>query len=559
MQKKLIIFSIFLYGWSPLISSHFPPWLSWHGESLSFLSIFIFAWMQLFYIQQKKDEKVIAVPAVAMVVIAIGLVVIIQGQLDVITYSGDIWIFLFYAFLCLICIVVGFNTPDGQKIADCNAFALVAWTLLAGAAVSTAIAFCQLFSLMEHVDWITRMTQVRRPGGNLAQPNNLATFQIMAIGSVIYLSEAKKLGKLGVYFLLGFLCIGLAMTESRAGAGGIFLLMIWWAVYAGKSTGHASLKASVITFISFAILFLSWPAILNSLMLTDQAIVSTTSSSRIKIWSELFNAVMLHPWQGWGAREVFKAQSALAENYPASSAFTYSHNIILDLILWFGLPIGLALTVIFAWWAWLRIKEAKTLQSWYAVAVIIPVVFHSLFEFPYSYAYIIAPAMFMAGALERQRKKISQFLISRKLVLGFMAISSAALLWSVREYVVLEEKFRASRFESAGIGPEQKNSAAMPIIFLTQLDALTNAARVRPVRNMTSDELLLLKNAVLHYPWPELQFRYALALALNNDLPESKRQLKIARNLYGENTYDWMRGEFFALGQHRYPELRGMP
>ena len=54
-----------------------------------------------------------------------------------------------------------------------------------------------------------------------------------------------------------------------------------------------------------------------------------------------------------------------------------------------------------AYWLWTRVKRVSSLVPWYCIALATPLLVHSLLEFPYAYAYFLAPVLFALGVLER--------------------------------------------------------------------------------------------------------------------------------------------------------------
>lgn len=539
---------------------HFPAWVSWHSEALAFFAVFLLAWCGLARVLRSPGPRSVALPFVVLPFIGLALVAALQRATGLMTFWGDVWALWFYMALCVACLILGFAaaTPSAQPCAAADAsapFTLLAFALLAGALASTVIAFAQVFSLWEHSEWIVRMPDLRRPGGNLAQPNHLATLLVMGVASLVFLYQSKKLGAIASGLLLLLLCAGVAATKSRTGALSLLALLGWWLLKRRAIGDPTPVWVGVGSGIGFIGMFWAWPQLLNAMLLSDQAGVNTTSSLRLEVWSQLVEAVTLRPWWGWGIHEVAKAHNAVAHSYVVSAPFTYSHNIVLDLALWVGLPLTCALVLVTGVWLWRRVRAANQLLPWYGLAVALPLAVHSLLEYPFAYAYFLAPVMFSLGVVEASVGAKPLVRIGVKPVATLLLVTTAVLAYSVVEYFEIEEDFRVARFEALRIGSPPPEHQRPRVIVFDQLGVLLDDARITPTPNMSSEAMQVVKNAALHYPSSATQYRYAVALALNGNPVEAARQIQIMRRLWGERQYEGVKRQIDELAT-KYPELR---
>ncbi len=137
---------------------------------------------------------------------------------------------------------------------------------------------------------------------------------------------------------------------------------------------------------------------------------------------------------------------------------------------------------------------------------------------------------------------------------GFVVL--AAIL--VRDYFLAEEDFRVARFEALKVGQTPESYERPRLILLNQLGAMSSATRVVPTAGMTNADIELLRKAALHYPWTAIQHRYALALALNGNLPEAERQLKVMRAMHGEKMHAAIMVQWQIWAQEKHPQLQGL-
>ena len=550
---SMILAISLVFSW--LVSSHFPPWMSWHNEVAAFFSTLLFAWLCMARLNFTKKSATVSVPQLALLLTAFAFVAIIQCTTGLITFWGDVWVFMLYTALCVVCVIFGF----AMRAQAARMLTSLAAVVVAGAFASAVIAWVQVLGVWESIDLISRMPQLRRPGGNLGQPNQLATLLLMGIASLLFLYESGKLKAVFVALIYFVLCVALAMTESRTGVLSLILLAGWYLSRSRQARfkiAHWGVMGACMTALTF---FWFWPSIFDFALQStgvDNAVVNTKPGSRLIVWPQLIEAVAQRPWLGWGLNQVPKAHNAVANSYLVSEPFSYSHNILIDLALGLGLPLAVLLVLATGVWLWRGVRRATQLLPWYCVAVVLPVAVHSMFEFPFTYAYFLVPVMLVLGMLEGLPGGKSALKIGIRPAAALLLAISAVAAWSVVEYVEIEEDFRVARFEALRVGQTPPNYERPRIVLLTQLDALLEGVRIIPRPGMSTIELDLAKNVALRYPWVATQNRYALCLALSGNSGEALRQLRVMRALHGEKEFTKIREIWHALGQQKYPELR---
>ncbi len=557
VRLTILVAVLLLCSWMQPV--HFLPWVSWHSEVLAFVAVGLFASIAVVR-QIKKDAGAwIGVPGVALPFFGLALLAVVQAAAGQMVFAGDALVFCFYLALCIAALVLGFGAGANSKDNTSQArvtLEVVAFTLLAGAFASAVLAFAQVLELWEQSAWINRMPQLRRPGGNLGQSNQLATLLLMGVISLMFLYESRKLKALVSVLIFLVLCTALAMTESRTGVLSFLLLCGWWFVK-NKRVGF-KLSPWVITLsgIGFLAFFWAWPSIFAFVLQISgvDAEVNTKAGMRLVVWPQLLEAVAQRPWWGWGLNQVPQAHNAVAHAYALSDSFSYSHNILLDLALGVGVPLTALLVLATGVWLWRRVRTANSLPPWYCLALVLPVAVHSMLEFPFAYAYFLVPVLFVLGVLEGAAGSKPVFRIGVRSAAALLLGVSALAAWSVVEYVAIEEDFRVARFEALRVGQTPADYQKPDIVLLTQLGALLNGARISPKPGMMVDELALAKKVALRYSWTMTQNRYALSLALNGDPEEAVRQLRVMRAMHDEKTYQQIKANWKDLA-HKYPQL----
>jgi hypothetical protein len=542
-----------------LTTEHFLPWVSWHSEAVVFLAVLVVAWIAVAELMRAPVAPTIALPSASLPFLGLALVAAFQRAVGVLSFDGDVWVLWFYMMLCITCLTIGFaaaSPPGGRGDRPSSSFTLLASTLVLGAVASTVVAFAQVFSLWEVSAWIVRMPDLRRPGGNFGQPNHLATLQVMGIASVVYLRDS--LGARARGLVLFVLCAGVAATESQTGALSLLGLLCWWLLKRRSIGDTTSAWLGAGYGLAFIGMFLAWPRLLNAMdLLGYQAAVRVAEGSRrIDVWSQLLHASAMRPWTGWGFRQVVAAHNAVVDQYAVSEPYAYSHNLVLDLVIWVGVPLALLFVSSAAIYLWRRSRASCQLLPWYGLAVVLPLALHSMLEYPFAYAYFLAPMMFVLGAVEASTGSEPLVRLPLTPTVALLAVTTALMAWSVVEYVGIEEDFRVARFESLRIGSPPPGHERPKVILFDQLGLLLDGARVTPRPNMSAEAMQLVKNAALHYPWSATQYRYAVALALNGNPVEATRQLRVIKRMWGDKVYRGVKQKIDELAVNEYPELR---
>lgn len=549
-RAPILVATAFVGGW--LTTSHITPWVSWHAEAPFFLAMLVAAWIGVWRLGCQFPRTCIAFPPPVWPLVMLLGAIFLQYVTGQIAFLGDVVVFALYVALCVVSLALGFASTQSNT-ARCllerppSPMALLSATLVFGGLASVVVALAQVLEVWDASPWILRMPSARRPGGNLGQPNHLTTLLVMALASAVFLHASKRMGHFATALVVTTLCAGLAITESRTGALSLFALLLWWGWKQPVVSPQASRWWAVGVGLLFMAMFQAWPALLGVIQGTPGMLRARMGSgaveARMDVWPQLIEAALQRPWVGWGIRQTAEAHNAVAHAYSFSLPFSYSHNLLIDLVLWVGVPTTSVLVIMTTVWLWRRTRVIQSPVPWYGFAVALPLAVHSMLEFPFAYAYFLAPAMLGLGAMEGALGTQTKTRLGLKAATGLLLLTSVLTVWSAVEYLRAEEDFRVARFELLRIGHTPDDYDRPSIILLTQLGALADATRIEPEFGMPAEDLDLLKKVALHYPWSGTQYRYALALALNDHPIEAARQLRVLRAQHGEKTYLKLRAQ----------------
>lgn len=540
-----------------LMPLHVLPWVSWSNEWPVFASIGGVAVALLF----RRTPIVLSV--VELFVACIGFLVIVQGVTGVIPFAGDSIVVGLYVWALAIAVLAGRTVRDIR-----SAVVVLAVTVCVVATISVFIALLQAFGVWTEWEWVNRMPLHRRPGANIGQPNLLATLIVWGLLGLDYLYRLDQRSKeprnmlvssTAILFLLLF---GAALTESRTGLIAISTLYLTWI---GMNWSHWSLlqrKCAGVPLVFYWFSIWLVPKLLHIFWQEGGGAASASfnlkAGTRLTVWPQLWDAVLLKPWTGWGLTNVSEAHNAVLDRYMQSEPFSYAHNIVLDLAIGMGLPLTACVVVVVAVWLFARVRVATALHGRFCLAMLFALAVHSMLEFPFSYAYFLFPAGFLVGVMERESPNKYSLEIPRVL---FVVVNLSAVFLSVGvalEYHEAEEDFRVARFQALRVGQTPTDYAAPKLHLLSQLDAMLVATRTTPHPGMPKSEIELLRKAAMRFPWTAIQGRYALTLALNGNVPEARRQLQVIRALYGEEMLRTFQAQWREKSLRQYPQLRGV-
>lgn len=562
----LAVSVLFVMGW--LATDHFPPWVSWHSELLFFIAAAVLLGHQLYRARKAPTPLELPCGMAVLVLMLIGIA-LLQWFFGQLVWHAQLALVFLYLVLALSGISSAwaearaardFSVSEGLQKTPGE---WLAWTILLGASASLLVAAVQVFQLREAAPWMVTMPFPRRPGGNLAQPNHLATLLVMALASACYLKALSRIGWTVLAALALLMLVGVAMTESRTGVLAALCLSAWLSLAPGKLRTRSSRWFGFTMAVATVILFALWPhfyrAVMGDVAVVSEGIERLATSGRdprVIIWSQLLDASMLKPWLGWGFLNTAEAHHAVSHLDGFSMPLTYSHNLVLDLVLWLGWPLALLVSGCGLYWLITRIRAVDSSLGWFGFGLLLPLLLHSLLEFPFVYAYLLLPSMLGLGYVEGAHRAGSPIVnIPRRLAETGLAIYVLLGVWSVVDYVRVEEDFRSLRFQVLGIG-NTMIPARPDLILLDGMSDLLASSQVPLTPSLTAEQLALIRTAALHHPWPATYYRYATALALSGDAAEARRQMQILRAQFGDKLASALIAQLNeALSKHQMAPL----
>lgn len=523
----LILFIIFFISFSWLSPNHYMPWVTSHSDFSIFLALF-FAWLYLFINIIK-----IYIPPFFLILVVFSFAPFFLFIVHRDILWGDVFIAFIYMLGFFSSVFLGFQIGIFNKNEIYKNIALV---FLFVSVVSVGIQLTQWLIINTGSILIVDFPPYARPFANFSQPNNCSTFLCIGLMACLYLYEKKYINQLCGTLLASFILFGIALTQSRTAWLFTLAFLIWW-FWKTQYFQTRLPQYSIFYFIGIFIFFIfTIPYISDSLGVTDTTDAFTRASSgylRIPMWHQMLMAIKEQPLWGYGWNQVSVAQLSVYLDHPTNEWIEHSHNILLDLLIWNGIPLGVLIIGFFTWWLYRLSQLATSIEAFIVLSMVGAVLVHAMLEYPLDYAFFLLPVGFLLGVVQAKDKNIKVIQIPREVITVFLVSSIILYIWVFIEYRIIEKDVELARFELANIGELHSEKSAPNIILLTQLREQIKFMRTEPTINMSTNELNWMRYMAYRYAMPISLYRYAQALALNGKESEAKKQLLIIKKLYG--------------------------
>ena len=557
-------------GWN--LPNHYPLWTTFHGEltaSIGVILLFVgMLWsptpfsLRLAPATAKSPvERVrLPLPMAVRVWVLIALVPPFQylaGQFD---FYGDALLGSLYALGVALSVYTGclWAAQAGSAKVLRALFLTIVW---AGVAAG-GIAFWQWMRLPTAGWWTMELIE-SRPYGNFAQPNLFGLFMVMGIVAATALFEMRVLQhRLSYYLVLAFFGWAMLVGESRASVLAMLSVAGFWFLT------HRRVATRLRWYEVAVALALGW-GVSRSLASIESALYLKAAVDRVTldmgpreaIWLQFWAAIRAHPWAGYGFGQGVAALREVAAHTGPARNTIYAHSVVLDLMVWVGVPLGLTLAAALGAWmfGWLRRADSveATVGRHGVFAFWLALVVQSLLEFPYAHTFFLLPAALLAGAVTRVPQTVAGSSPHKGYVAGFSAFALAALAvcllaLTTWDYLQFETEFRANRFDKGRFERPAEHERHRGPVMLDQLAALNASAHDSIARGMPPEQIERLGRLARRFHLLPTRFDYAKALALNGRMADAQAELQIIRGIYHPTLWiqierDWLDW----LAQHR--------
>ncbi|MBN9411696.1 MAG: O-antigen ligase C-terminal domain-containing protein [Burkholderiales bacterium] len=498
--------------------NHWLPWVSFHAEVwmavvLCGVSLFVLA----------RTQGALTWHGLAVLGLLLAAVPLVQLAGGLVLSKGLAWINSAYLLGLFAALMIGARWESAAPGEP------VLFVLLAAFIASFLSVGLQLHQWMQldGLPFLSMGGGPSRPSANIGQANHLATLHLWGLLAVTWAWLRGYFGPTGFFALAAFLLLGIALTESRAALlNGVLLCGVTW-LYRPRWPSRRVVWAAMGLVFALLVLMLTLPslgAVIHSFGESGTARLANPASANIRItaYTMLVDAALRQPWFGYGWGQTMLGQFAVALDHPSiNGVLGNAHNLLIDLVLWLGIPGGLAVAMTFAAWLLRCLRVLRAPENVVVLMAVLVLAVHSMVEFPLQYGYFLWPAGLLVGALNVRANFPAKTWGHRALLAGICLACGAFTLAAIRDYVVAEASFRSWRFHVARIGsvaPEPIPSLAV----LPQIESVLRVPRAAIRKGMTAEEINDYTEAMLALPSLANIFFLSQALAMNGRVEEAR-------------------------------------
>jgi O-antigen ligase len=436
---------------------------------------------------------------------------------------------------------------------------------VAAAILSVGMAMVQWLQLGP-ASWIDGLRPGGRPYANFGQPNNLASLLALGVAGILRWFELRRIGAAAAALAVAFLGFGMVMTQSRTAWLVVCMLFVWTLLMRRRTALRLKPATIVAGVVAFAVAVHLWGPLNDALLLAGSQPVEarTAAGTRALFWPAMWDAVWRQPWGGGGWTHATLAQQAVALDHVASGEqLTNSHNLLLDLLIWNGVPIGAFLIGALGWWLVRHLRACRDGEHAAVLVGVMALLIHAMLEYPLDYAFFLLPLGLWMGALdgcldsEPSAKPI--MLLPRWTIAAPLALLLVLAGRVGMEYMRTEEAARTLRFVLLGIGIDKVSTAPEPDVTLLDRPRAFHRFMLSHVREgLTGAELEWVRNVAQRHPSPSSLFRLALTLGINGEPAEAAHILAVLCHIQPAARCVEGRDAWVAM-QTRHPALTAIP
>ncbi|MDC5553052.1 O-antigen polymerase family [Acinetobacter baumannii] len=529
MQVFFLFLAAILLGFAWLSPFHYNPWVMFSSEISTFAAgLSVLA--ALFYHHIK-------IPRAQILLLPFTLIPIVQWGCGLVFDLSTALLSTLYLLGFWFMVLAGYNLSLDQKKRD-QIFSGFSLLVIITSLFTSLIAIFQWLNIESHLIYTLHLIG-NRPYGNFGQPNNMATFLIIGLLGCLYLYEKNKVT---VWLLLPsalIILFTIALSQSRTSWIVFPFLLIYWIVKQfGKQKRFRFVQGLLWCLAFFLIAGLILPYITQFIEFSTNTEITETSSfvvragsghERIGMWIQILHAIAQQPWLGYGWSQTSVAVVDSIQYGTVHVWFNSAHNVLLDIIIWNGIPIGVVIIAYFTcWFLWLN-QQAKETISIIAIMMVCTVLIHAMLEFPQRYAYFLLTCGFLLGIIQAQTPILKGIVLNKQVLRLIWGISLILLLAIWRDYNVYVTN---SNLLFKNKQPNAEILGSNQIFILTQFEQRLKWIEMKPKTTLSDADLAVWGNFVKNKATPYNLRKYTQLLAYNGKVEQAEQQIFILQHLY---------------------------
>lgn len=486
---------------------------------------------------------------IAIVIFAFSAFLMVDYFLRNNVYYGDNAIAFLYIYFFFISICFGWNYYFSlEKYAFFSIFVAI---------FCIGILLAQWIELDLDKMYFRELAPGARVYANMGQPNHLATVLVWSGVLSIFLNSEKKLSdNLTIVFLV-LVAFSQSLTQSRTSFLSL-LVTFFVAIFIFKESGRSVPIRKIGLWMAFVLFFSAMLPLLQEVldMRAERSLYEMgVGTSRTAHWLSMLDAVAKHPIFGYGWLHAAEAHITGTDYGIKESIFQYSHNLILDVTLWAGIPFGVIISSGIFLGVVSCLRNSLSTSQKYSFLLVVIFLVHCMLEFPYAYLHLLIPAGIFVGHCCKKNISNEQYL-SRFHSAIILMIGICLSLLVVYDYWGIERKTTALRFEYAKIYGGERLEEGSDVIILDQAKALVEHTYREPARNISTEIIRRNDKAAYRYGTQRLLFHSAMVHGFNNDQESSKKFLREICKIHSKSSCEFSKNQWNILKQE-YPENIG--
>lgn len=505
-----------------LLPNHQLPWSAFHHELAMAVALGLMALTVAWNTRWRMPWSAFA--TVLLVLVALPW---LQWAVNLMPKAGTAAVSSAYVAAVLLAFVLGDAARQNQhqRLLD-----IVFASLALAAALNVPVQWVQWFQWYSGdleslvLLLVPPINERQRPSGMILQPNQLATIQVWGLIALSWLRHRRLLSTPVFILLFAWIGIGIGLTQSRAGLLEMAVVTGLLAVALKGDTRRVLLLTWCLGLVLLVAWSLNFKAVAEWMGLQQSAEARLTSmdGARIDAWLAFGAAALERPWFGYGLTDGGFAYVAVAHQQPElfiGQRFGHAHNAVIDMVLWFGIPLTVLLLGALAVWVGKRLATLpRDRDNVFALAALGALGVHAMLELPHQFLYFMVPAGLFAGWLMPARQGPS---LPRPawVATGLLTLGVAGVIAS--DYFPYQERYTEWRFENKGVGKRPDIEVHAPRV-LNQIHDEMALYRLPLRSDMTERELQWVSETARSVNSPPAYYAAAKAHAL-------ARQFDVAR------------------------------
>lgn len=549
-----LLLGITCIGLSWVLPGHYLPWPAFYQEMAAAAGLALLAGAAV------EQSRRILFPRLAFFALACGLIPMLQWASGQISFRGDAIICFLYlsAFALSVCTGATLSTIP-RRLQVLNGFI---WCLVAVALVSTGMATSQWLGPSVFPGLIEAMPPGGRPYANMGQPNNLATLLLLGSIAILYLFEQQRVGPLTAAVSIAWLGWGIALTQSRTAWLALAILAAWWFAMRRRVGLRTSGVAIVVGCAAFAAVVRLLPDLQAHWYGPNEfegSQVRLTAGTRSGHWASFWESILRAPWFGYGWNQVAAAQYEVAVDFPAIREWAMqSHNLVLDLLIYNGLPLGLLICAGLVAWFLNQIARCHDRESWCLLVMLFVLFAHALLEYPLHYSFFLLPAGLLMGFVGASGPEGHRPVLLRRSTLAAPTLALTLLAAGIGyEYTKAADSLRDLDLATLRIGRAAEQLPSADWFFLDGWASYHWAVALPITGGLKVDEVEKLGQVARRYAYPNVLERFAQAAALNGRAADAKHALLHSCKVHSRSVCDGMHRRWKAFAS-QHVDLQGL-